>query len=891
MRGTTVFLAPAGSAAGVRDVLTDMSAAGLVSEFYWLDDLGGNADAGRSRLVRVSDGVAYDSEFGDLLAGPAPPERIMLCVLIPSLPGDTAVSADRERIVSEHLDGHRPEMSKFTRVRVIIARRAAALPAGTAPAFAGWHNLVISPEDSYGPGLGRKSVHTDDPGEISRHATPVIAAVTGLWAAIGHFPLDDLDPLPGEALRVVRSFYRQLDGHRIEERLRERLFETGGAMPLPFDPIKSVVRVPNVELATHRMADELWIKRHNLLRSSRIQPPCEKEPKSIRGLELTRMFLAFLIAALKRAPGAWVRNFIDETAAGTARLVQQAILGHARSEYEVVVGGKTPDGRSVDWTAYRLAAHQIAAAISRWGGSSVVTRFPEQVANVNLAPVWRDYASAALTLLDAEDRTHGADLLGPIQVGADRGVVPRASEVVADPMAQFTVAPDAVAEKVETASLSPYDVFGIVELARRLNALMDDRELGEDAKRTDQAFTQWAGVVKRTYAFAFGERLTIELLRAREEVRSLLDKLNALAKPSDGAASVSRRERWVTRLALLALALLVLALPLAAIGMWRRGVSLIWIGVAGATAVVLTAVLLLIAFALAEREVFRLINRRREQVGLIDADVANLQAALRDVQVLSQAYGQYQSWSSVLGVFLADPLGRGLAATQRHPRIRWGLPRSTALGIAVPDEVRTERVAEDLRGGVLHVGWLSTPWERTWQSAGERLGPLGNDIRRQPELILSKEGAGSESALDVWSRCIRPDDFETPGASALWEEAVQRMTASDRTQLVDAVEYVREDAGHRISVGDFRAGVGDRELARTGHIDTSLFAEGALVGHRNRVGAHRVDIADHRLGWIAVTTQFSDGVSFDDLNLTVAAPPIDRDETNHDHHQQQYLKF
>ncbi|WP_433665084.1 hypothetical protein ACQPW1_24540 [Nocardia sp. CA-128927] len=865
MRRVTVIVASPGSAAAIKDVLTDLSATGLVRDFFWLDNDAAAPVGGAAPVLRLHDGVAQPQRLADVLAGPTPVDHVTLCVLITTVTGDRATSAASERALSAYLDEHRRAAAQFTKLRVLIVRGGAELPDDAEPAFAGWHNVVIAPEDAHGPALGHESLDSDDPVVVARNATPVLVALCGLWSAVEHRPMADLHPLPGDTFRVARSFYRQLECGGIAEQLRHKLFDVADRLPLPYDQIDPVIYVNDVPQETRRMAEQLWTKHESLLKGPRAEPPPDSKRKLIGWREVLRMFLSFLWAALRNSPGSWQQRYSDERATATARLIERLVLGK-ESDYRVVVDGKSSDGRAVQWTAYAPAARQLANALDESADEPMGT-----IASSDLSVVWKDYASAAFTLCDAQERS---DRLPPAQIGVNRAIIPAAADVIPGPESEFVVTPQALAHEAGISSVSPGDIAGINTLAERLDAIEADESLQAEAASATAELGSWRSGLHRSYGHVFGQRISQELDRTLAEVRYLLEKIREAAQAAKPTAA-TKRQRWLvfcTQVAIL-LFLLVLAADVAGV-ITERLTVVRALEIGGGAAIVLTLVLLL-AFVLTERALFRLLNRLREAASTIDIDKHNLRTALRDVERLSQACTQYQSWTQILGTFLADPLGFTGTPTDHAARIRWGLPRKTAVGSARPDDRQVDEVAADLRANLFQVGWLSAPWDQIIGSVGEQLGPTARAIRMKPELILSQQGAGSGSALDIWADRFTGAGVPAAGSSSMWAAALRELgpgTARDR--LIRDVQYFEQGVPQLVSVEHFRAGVGDAESAEDGHFDTELFTDPAVAGGKTRVTDESpIDFVDKDLGWIAVTTQFSDGVSFDELNLGGSATP------------------
>lgn len=857
MRRVTLIVASPGSAAAIKDVLTDLSATGLVLDFFWLDNDAAAPVSGAAPVLRLHDGVAQPQRLADVLAGPTPVDHVTLCVLITTMAGDRATSAASERALSAYLDEHRRAAAQFTKLRVLIVRGGAELPADAEPAFAGWHNVVIAPEDAHGPALGHESLDTDDPVLVARNATPVLVALCGLWSAVEHRPMADMQPLPGDTFRVARSFYRQLECGSIAEQLRRKLFDVSGKLPLPYDQIDPVIYVNDVAQETRRMAEQLWAKHESLLKGDRVAPPPGNGPKLIGWREMLRMFLSFLWAALRNSPGSWQQRYSDERAVATARLIEKLVLGK-ESDYLVVVDGKTSDGRTVQWTAYAPAARQLANALDESADEPIGT-----IADSDLSVVWKDYASAAFTLCDAQERS---DRLPPAQIGVNRAIVAAAADVIPAPQSEFVVTPRALADEAGIGTVSPGDIAGIDDLAERLDAIAADESLRAEAASAASELGKWRSSLQRSYGHSFGQRISHELDRTLAEVRYLLDKIREAAKAAK-PTDATTKQRWLAFFAQFAilLFLLVLAADVAGVITERLTVSRA-LEITGGAALLLTLALLL-AFILTERALFRLINRRRAAASTVDIDKLNLRTALRDVERLSQACTQYQSWTRILGTFLADPLGYTGTPIDHAARIRWGLPRKTAVGSARPDDRQVDEVAADLRAGLFQVGWMSAPWEQIIGSVGEQLGPAAREIRIKPELILSQQGAGSGSALDIWAEQFTRFGVPASGSAAMWAAALRELGPA-RDRMIRDVEYFEHGVPQLVSVEHFRAGVGDADAADGGHFDTALFTDPAIARGKTKVtDKSEIAFVDKDLGWIAVTTQFSDGVSFDELNL------------------------
>jgi hypothetical protein len=860
-----IFLAPGVFGAQILDVLTDLSAAGLVSDFGWLREEGGRVTPTPSVPVTVvRGGLAQQETLAGVRTGLTAADHPTLCVLLACRERSAWPSDAYQSAVRDFLDN--PATVKP--VRMLLALPGDELPPGARATFDGWHNMVVAPEDASGPTHGHESLADAVAIAAARHAAPVVAAVTGLWTALEHRPLDTLDLLPGEALRVVRSFYRQLDGAALDVQLQATLLDIT-QLPLPRDRLNQIVYFGKGDPAGREMAQRLWDKYQELLVSRPVPPPQRPKTVFLSAGTVLEMFFRFLLAALRNAPYAWQRAFLNSAGSAVARRVQDACLGTG-SANTVVALGRTPDGRDPSWTEYDEACRDLAAATANGAQPT------EYLAPSDFSDLWRDYASAALTLCDAEERPRSPQ---PIRVGDKRGVVRSVREVMPDPAAAFTDIPPTIIAELGVASLDPADVLGIEDFGTALRRLERDPISGADARRVSAALNNWVGRHRHSYGYTFGGLLAAQHARTLASVRDYLARLKTVADGNIGRPD-ERRQRRLARIAQGAFAVFGLAVLLGVILRLTHTVSL---AVATLIVVLPGLVLLLVmagVFVAGERQLFMLIHRYQEAADTVDADRLNLQTALRDVNRLSQAYRQYLSWTKVLGGFLTDPLGGPAAAAGVRRPPRWGLPRSTVVGSALPDTARLEEVAEHLRTSLFQVGWLSEPWRRVVESAGSRLGPAGREVQQEPERILALPGRGSDSALDLWAAGFDVADIAHAGAIDYWRESITQLTRSRdelRDQVLAQVEYHHNGVRRVVSVDEFRAGVGVVGGAR-GAFDPAIFADVAIAQRKADVHDSVEHTVETGLGWVAATTQFSDGVTIADLRLRADTLPEEPDD-------------
>ena len=253
-----------------------------------------------------------------------------------------------------------------------------------------------------------------DPLDFAQYTAPVIAGIAGLWAGLEQTPFDTVEILPGQTVRAVRAFYRRLDTTEVEERLRTRLFDPAGRLPLPRGGQVPVVYVEDVAAATQSMARALWTKHRDVLRGPRLSPG-DVGAQAISIWAALRMFFKFMGAALRRAPGAWWSAVTGSVSSVLASTVQGTVFGGKDSAFAVVTNAEV-----ANWQDLGRSADTLNTAL---GGAPQ----PEHLAQQDLSALWMDFVNGALTLADGGRRAAG---LEPVAVGSGVGVLANAADVV-----------------------------------------------------------------------------------------------------------------------------------------------------------------------------------------------------------------------------------------------------------------------------------------------------------------------------------------------------------------------------------------------------------------------------------------------------------------------------
>ncbi|MFY2786887.1 hypothetical protein [Rhodococcus sp. MALMAid1271] len=846
MDNLTVLLVRKGTAEGVLDVLQDLSAAGLIDPFLWVYEHDVNRSA--ALATHVVGGRRLRTALQTVLAASSY-AHIRLGVLVPLFGAADVPSAVTHQELSELLESSSGGAA-VTRVRLILARRGG--PRVRSAVVEGWHNLLIAPEDSRGPGSGHVLLpETDDQVVIGRHAAPAISSALGMWADIEHSPIDGASPPPGPVLRVVRSFYRRFDATTAENELRRQVFDSSAALPLPRQRGMSVSYIDDSPRAARQMAEALWTKHRAVLRGDRVVPG-KVVAKSIGILQAIKMFFGFMIASLRNAPSEWYAGLVRRTSSAVASAVHSTVYGSAESSYAVVFNGYKADGTPANMADLNAAAEQISEVLAEPG-----ERY-EHEARADLSELWRDYANGAMTLADGGER---ADGLPPIQVGSNRGVLRTVSDCVPSERDTFVV-PSSVAAIVGIESVSANDVHAIVELLQRLRGAESDPRVGVEARAAMTELHAWASTYGRSYGSQVGKIMVDSITRLVIEIREIMARDKARQDAQDMSGDVGRRQRKLALLMNIFAGVLVVVIVGLGVAVGFKVLAAVWGAGLMIGAVLAWVVVSMVTFMRGQRELFQEMARRQSDSAQAGADKLNLRTAMRDLNRLSAGYGQYLAWSKSIGTLLREPFGPESSAASSRPLIGFGLPLSTKVGWASPSANSVADAGLQVRRDLFSVGWLTPVWTELIRGAGARLGALGQDIRENPKLLFAEEGQDSGSALDIWSSRLARGELTVTGSDALWQRVLSTLVTPESEvgrSLVDHVETVADGMRQQVPILEFMAGLESGEQG-VQYFDDELFSDTATAAGDARVTTNVRNSVKNGLGALAILTQLSDAI-------------------------------
>ena len=854
----TVIVGPTGPLVGVRAVLHDWTSAGLLTDGSWVWADASASAAGKADVL-LADGGFRAENLRVLIArvNPVIVRVLALQPLFEDEPDDSAVTAGAARIanlVSESAPG-----ARVVRAHLFITRGSARR---TPPVVAGWHNILLSPEDSYGPGDAAYALPVSDgPKEIGMYAAPAVAAFGGLHSGIATSPLDDVVVLPGGQVRVARTFVNRIDASAVEAQLRRQVLSMEDGLPL-VDPMgRETTYVEDVRAASLAMAGNVWRRHQGLLMGPRVKQQHEK-PRDIGALDALKMLFGFLVAAIKNAPMQWWRSTVSRARTTLAVGVSDFVYGgDENSAYRVVVQGVGPNGLPSDWEDTLDAIVQFEVAVGGVQGTTA------QREHESLAVLWQDAVAGALTLIDGAPRH---DYLPPIAVGACRGILQRGANCVPPASAAFTGFPGQLASLLPHQRIEPTDYLAVEATEASLKVLARDPEIGPLAAETLEDLQKWRVRVGQTYGFQTREVLGRHFNQRRLEIAHYVAILEAAANDSPAdeqtrrvQARLARRLRWLSVGFALTLITLGVVTGLQIIG-WMLGLGLL------AVTVLSWFVSALVVFARGQRELFQRMNQRALAVSMTAAAQANLVQALRDARRLGDAYALSAHWMRVLGVFCAQPLGEVERSVGGVTRLHGEMPLSMGLGVAVTEDLAVMRAAQQLRGRIFRSGWASEAWQACLEAAPVQLGVDGVALLADPSALYHQRRTHEDRLLGLWVDRLEAEGLRSRAAEEKWQLTLHELRGGVGTAEVDLVTHVEFGFGPRIRrvtpgeiIADFQhpeAAVGRPDL-----FTPEPFSSTALVRGSHTVRENWTQSSRAGLGLVAVLVQSSEGVQATDL--------------------------
>jgi hypothetical protein len=844
-----LLVAPPGPLGGVRDILQDWSALGLVSPFIWIGRLD-KPTTGRTPAVWIDAGESALVTLDQVLSKRRY-DRIRVCVLVPALRGVAPVTeAFEDHVAQLAADA---SGSRVDQIRCTIVRPRSGPGAGTI-ARPQWHNLVVSPEDNQGPNWGRQVLDPSlDAVDIGPHAAAVVCGVSGLWSSITKSPFDDEVPYSGQTVRVARSFFRQLEAVDVERRVRRGMMSMVDGFPKPSQNAARSSYAKDVDAAVNSTAHALWNLHEDVLSSGELKPAAP-EVQRIGPMEAIMMFLRFFGSTIIHGPSRWWNAVKNELAGALAAGVQRSVFTDQPVDYEVVVRGVGANDEPADWREVADATGRLGEIMtSRSGLRPLPGRTP-------LPTLWRDFIGAALTLADGGDHVQAIRYL---RQGSERVVLRHPADVAPGVEAAFSEAPADVKAAAGGMELRPTDVLAVDAARRRLKAHGEPSGIdGESTRRSLAQLGAWWDRHARSFTVRVGDRLGKAVTSNANDVRELLAALENATLEPERFSDLERRQRTLTIIMWILLALIVVSVGLITYLGINDLITTTRAVLSGIGAVAGWFLLTGVAFAIQQRNLFAALNRRRQATAQAIVDRQNLEVRMQDLRRTSQAYGEFLEWSRIVGVLVNRPFGDRPDEDAPRVMVGDGMPACASIGVARPNDVVVEEAVQWLRHDRYRFGWLGRAWESLLADAPNRLGPKARELRSDPDKMYA-EPSGPDDLLSRWAEILDSEGVGGAAADWLWQEALEALKSSP---LADSlIADVATAGGGYQPLTEFLADIGCDDVdSRT--FDTEVFSIRAQIAGRHAV--HSTWTADAErpgLGRAAVMVQLSAGLPLWDL--------------------------
>lgn len=729
----SLLIAPRQSGA-LLGILTDWSALGLIDEFLWI--YADTVSTDSVPVIGVGEGRFQREQLARALPSGGGVVRIVSLAPTDQIE-DLAPAMDVARSVL----ASGPYVLKQVRAILPVAGESS----WRVDAEPGWSTYVLSPEIPLGP---RETSEPVEFGSASadQQAAANLAALLGLWNAVPASPVDERSD--HGTLRMVRSGLRGWDGTVTDEVLKVKTLSLPSKNPTDTGDGSRLLKSDAIETPEliRMMADPLWARHRELFQHK--SAPLVTMTKW--GLwDAIREFLAFLVQGIWN-PAQWVKAKTEAAKSKLAARVGGVLLG-GDSAYELV--WKTES--SVPATEVGRAAAGIGAALSSQLG------LPGMPARPAFSQFWREYTSGGLTLIDGADRA--PNVVGrigetPAVVGNLDAVVPKSTDV-------FSINDAGIDIPRHLRRIEKHDVLAQRQLANHLNRLARQGH-STPANLAAQSLERWSNAaVTSSYASRIGHRLSDAYQSSLRLVADLSEEFRSTQRESEEASlrSQSRKAgRWVRWTLVIGVVLVAVLLSLGFASLLPLAVAGILVG-----GVVIGALVAAMAgFVTRQRDLFRILHRRRDLQSKEQRLLEQLRLALQDLERCSQGYEQFLCWTQALRQIVHHPFGMvGEKPTAAHAPD--DLPRSIQLGVKRYEPEAVEQLTAYLRHRAFQQGWLSQPWRHMLGNSHALVGHDAYELRANPG-VMFEESAGEDSYLVRWTS--RLCEGELRDADVVWQE-------------------------------------------------------------------------------------------------------------------------
>lgn len=728
---------------------------------------------------------------------------------------------------------------RVSRVRILLPRLPH--PAAMPKSREGWATIALAPEDSDSPMSAISPVNRDAGATAAaRVFAPTLLSLLGLWRASKSVPvLDDagraISTGSQSSFRLARAHHRSVDASEVEEKLLREVVDTSRNLPLTqFADGRQAVYLPNPQATGFEFSQAL-LRKHTASLLTPMQPEVAGSTIKQSGFAALKSFLKEYFRAVVGNPRMWGHSLTSKTTETIAGALQRGLYGD-KSVVEVIVGNTSGRPASV---AQLDRSAQLIQAKTQESGLRIE-------AAPTLSGLWEDYCQSALTLIDGADRL-AEPLRGPMDNNHNPAIVRRGEQAVPDSSDAFDgfhpVLDDIAGMTKEQATILPFDVDRAQNYENELNYAAS-HSTDSAIMKLREDFSQWKNRVSQSFAWSTGHNLLHMLDIARGNARNAWQRLDSAQAEFAG---VQRRDfekenrRLAATLGALSLTWVLSVLVVVYLTVryyrpdwrffasswpgldWRWGLLYFFI-----ITVVIVAIQMLI-FMRARRGIID----ERERLKLLEANlevaVNNYHNSVSDVRKITAAYGQFLSWSTLLGRVIARPFGKPTINQEVVPIPRSGLPRSTQIGRAVvaPDAMIT--LINDVRAKVYRPSWAEKAFNEfitdVFAVIQQREGT--NPVRLAE--LYGQAGYNSQSTLDrLVNWAVGPELETRDQMKRHWEQAILEPGVINKLdQALDTVSSFENQQPKETSKGQFFGQLKDINWQQTQFSNAAVTAAGA----------------------------------------------------------------
>ena len=854
----TILVGRGNTAAGIRQVLEDFAALGIVRNLIWIDaDTFRHADS----LVRVArpgfgartiiESASLTEALVDLEATAGTPERASFLLVNNINEAEGILQAAHIAPVTLALDsvGY---SSRLHRTNLMLAPAHAHL-AHPIPTLRGYVNLLLAPEDSAGPDQPAATLDAScRPQQLALHYAASIASICGAWTGSGEVPAHHMDTGQGDTFRLVRTYYRRIDGQRVQTLIKMGVFDTAKNPQAKLNRPGQAVYAhypTDAQAFAASCASELVGEYFDTLTGPRYQAITQSLVHTTAGHALADFARAYG-RNIVTAPARFARRVRFDVATARDYAVQKHLYGVTGSRVQVGRVGFAQAGAGEDLEDTPISA-------------PAPTR--EEIA-AELEPLWRSYSNMALTMMDGSPRAFGGATgarypQAAQEPGTSTIYVAKTSDlVIPGPTSRFGRKLPPQLRNVMGAPIAGYDVVGVAAYERQLAQLTGSqhRAIG----RTIGDFRQWREKHSHSFAARIGDSLealrrdiTAEKATFEADIVRLAREEHPTSTPDDSPTKWLRFGGWVCLSSLL-LFLLLWVIGAAQVGpsgrsdwMWVRalgdtptGAKVTFFG----TWFGLWLLQWLSQVALETRDDIKDANRRRTVRS--DMNTARENAAACDVALarLEVAYGQFVSTSHLLGAMLEHPFGQVTKNEQRAKSPTNPMPRHVVLAEATPAEDAIRATVERHRMSLYEEGWMGPLAGDALQRAAAVLRDEEN-ITVDIQHILGQPGDHSGSSLDrIAAIASSPDFNQADRTGSHWLDIVQALATTAHSSNIADVSTAR--------ITSFNAGADAAPLRALKDLEyTGTFNGQFLTEHGQTIS--RIGVIDQAYYTLGSSTQ------------------------------------